>query len=74
MVLTSPVTLQLIFVYLCQGDEVPLSEWKSIELQSLEVGRASQTLSQGLAQLKCHVLRANGWDPLLEARLIVPSI
>lgn len=60
--------------YLGQGDEVPLSQWKSIKLQSLELGRDSQTLSEGLAQLKCHVLRANGWDLLPEARLIVPSI
>lgn len=70
-------TLQVIFsvcFYLCQGDEVPLSQWKSIKVQSLEVGRDSQTLSQGLAQLKCHVLRSNGWDLLPEGRFIVLSI
>lgn len=60
------------YTYLGQGDEVPLSQWKSIQLQSLEVRRDGQTLSKGLAQFKGHVLRANGWDLLPKARLKAP--
>lgn len=62
------------FLYLCQYDEVPFSQWKSIKLQSLQIGRNGQTLSQSFAQLECDVFRAKGWDLLPVDRLIVPSI
>lgn len=69
--------MQMIFwfcFYLCQDNEVPLSQWESIKLQSLEAGSDTEAVSQGLAQLECHVLRTNGWDLPPEGRLVVPSI
>ena len=46
-----------------QGDEVSLSKWQAVQLESLEVGRDTQTVSESLTQFKGRLLGVEGWNP-----------